>query len=98
MPSGGSVDAHMRRAARGGLKSFAKALEWDGEPPPEIAYLLGWYNERRARTLRGFAGEPVQFSEILAFKTLYELNVDPFDTWMLTRLDGLWLAAAAKVK
>ncbi len=59
-------------------------------------YLLDWYMEIRSATPAGMGYQGVSYQEILAFKTLYELDLDAFDADTLRRLDTVWLKSRPK--
>jgi hypothetical protein len=59
--------------------------------------LVDWYFELRSANPAGFGHhQPLTYSEILAFKTVYELDLDAFDVDTLRRLDALWLKLRPK--
>lgn len=84
-----------KRLAKAGNKKFAVAMR-KVKPPPEFAYILIWHGEIRRQALRGFHFEPLQLSEIEAYKNLFQLDVDPFDVAMILEIDQLWQAAQPK--
>ncbi len=63
-----------------------KPPEFDGR----LAYLLTWYREIRGKQQRGFHHEPIAFTEILAYFTLYQIEWDAFDVETLGLLDDVW--------
>lgn len=71
-----------------------KKPEFDGR----LAYLLTWYREIRGKQQRGFHHEPVAFTEILAYFTLYRLEWDAFDVETLGSLDDVWRNSLPKPK
>ena len=92
------VSDHLKRAAKH-LPRFATLLKAAPRlPPPEVAYLLFWYNELRSRAARGMHVEPVQYSEVQAYNALFDLRMDSFDIETLTHLDALWLKSVPKPK
>jgi hypothetical protein len=84
-------------AARLERKRRARGLKVEKVPevPEEFAHILFWYEEIRSQTLRGFRFEPIQFSEILAYREAHHLHerMDSFEIGLLTLLDGLWRKA-----
>lgn len=63
------------------------------KPPEEFAHILFWYGELRGANPYGFRFEPLSHTEILAYKTLYELEMDGLDVELLRRVDGIWMKA-----
>ena len=61
------------------------------KPPPDLAYLLGWYNDIRAGQSSGMSHNPLSHTEILAYRDLFDMDMDAFDVDTLRRLDALWL-------
>ena len=61
--------------------------------PDELAYLLLWYTEIRSAQSRGWRFEPVSYSEILAYRTLHQLDMTGWDVIILRRLDMVWQTA-----
>lgn len=60
--------------------------------------MLQWYEELRGSNSRGWHFEPISYSEILAYKTLHELEMDGIDVSLLIVLDGLWMKTQPKPK
>lgn len=52
--------------------------------------------ELRASNPAGMGHQAVSYSEILAFRTLYGIELDAFDLDTLRRLDALWLMLRPK--
>ena len=104
--SGGSADDHASRAARAPKtkeellatpltrrrvqKAKARVVSARHKPPEDLAYLLNWYREIRARNPRGMRAEPVPMSEILAYSTLYRLDIEDWEVDVVCRLDQTW--------
>lgn len=66
--------------------------------PERFAYLLFWYDELRGRAIRGMGIEPIQYTEIIAYRDIFSLDMDEFDVEMLCRLDIEWQLAQPKPK
>lgn len=79
-----SKDPKRRKAARAALKVI--------DVPDEFAHVFRWYVELRQQCARGFQFEPVQYSEILAYREAHELHahMGSFEIGLLTDLDTLW--------
>lgn len=60
------------------------------------AYIVAWYEEIRSHTPTGFGMQRIQFSEILAWKTLFEVETEPWEVDVMLNLDVVWLAALPK--
>jgi len=101
------MDVHMARRKRSEaraagdpnwrkIKAVApkKKPEFDGR----LAYLMTWYREIRGKQSRGYHHEPVAFTEILAYFTLYRLEWDAFDVETLGLLDDVWRNSLPKPK
>lgn len=54
--------------------SASKKLSRRPKPPPELEYLLTWYDSCRAGQGRGFEREPLSHQEVLAFRDLHGLQ------------------------
>lgn len=52
--------------------------------------------ELRSANPAGFGHQALTYSEIRAFRDLYGLDLDAFDTDTLRRLDALWLRLRPK--
>lgn len=79
-----------RRLAKAGVAGFERAEE-PVVLDREFQHLLVWYMDLRARTVRGFHTEPIQFSEIEAYGRIYKLDIEAFEVEMLCKVDGIWL-------
>jgi hypothetical protein len=99
---GSDFSAHRERLERWKARQAGRAYR---APPRgnrigighELAYLLLWYEELRAANQRDFGTPlPISFSEIQAYRELYELEMDAFDIETLRRLDVVWLNSQPK--
>lgn len=99
---GSTVSDHEKRAARW---HAARAKE-RGEAPPRkskriaaaltkthpLRYIFDWYLELRSAQGGGGMGvNPLSNTEILSYRTLYEIPMDVFDLDTLRRIDWVWL-------
>lgn len=66
------------------------------KPPPRIAYLFDWYMDLRGQQARGMHAEPLSHQEIAAWKSNFELHVEPWEVDVLVRLDRVWLKCLPK--
>lgn len=94
--SGSKVGDMVDRFLRNEAKALGRRVKIRRpKPPPELAYLIEWYEMIRSGMPRGMEVEPISHGEILAFLTLHDLMGDEtsFDVQMLRRLDGVWWKA-----
>jgi hypothetical protein len=66
------------------------------EPDFPLIYLLVYYEELRQANPVGFTVQPLSFTEILAYMTLYKVPYDAFDIETIRRLDVVWLKCLPK--
>lgn len=60
------------------------------KPPPELEYLITWYDHCRAGQARGMEVEPLSHQEIVAFAIGHQIVLESFETTILRQLDGPW--------
>lgn len=57
---------------------------------------MTWYDDIRARALRGQYLEPITWSEVMAYRQFLAMSgvqMEAFDCEMLCRLDSAWMGA-----
>ena len=92
---GAKFSDHEERLIR--LGYWKRPRQRRGKPNDhELWYLVEWYLELRSANPVGFGHGPIAYSEIIAFRDLYGLDIDAFDTDTLRRLDTLWLKLRPK--
>lgn len=62
----------------------------------DLLYLLTWYEEIRRANQVGLGVNPIPFTEILAYMTLYRIDWDGFDVETLRELDDVWVKCLPK--
>lgn len=94
--SGEKLDDHLTRLEkdkRWTATRVRKKRPWNDH---RLAYLIEWYRLIRSGAQSGFGHQPIAWSEMLAFRALFRLDVDPFDAEALRRLDVVWLKCLPK--
>jgi hypothetical protein len=65
--------------------------------PRELEYLLGWFWEiRSAVGGSGFGANPISFSEIKAWCDLTDIELSPWEVFVLKRMDNEFLKISNK--
>lgn len=82
--------ASVRKRAAAKKRKAAKVVEIP------LEYLLVYYEEIRQANPTGFSVQPIPFTEILAYVTLYRIPWDAFDIETIRRLDVVWLNCLPK--
>lgn len=79
-------------------EKYAHLIDEVVEPPPELAYILTWYDELRAQNANGWRFEPVGYEAILAYRALHDLEMDSDDVSLLVVIDVIWRNSQPKPK
>jgi len=66
------------------------------KPPPELGYLIVWYDDIRGGMPTSMGVNALSHSEIFAYRELHTMQMDSFDVDTLRRLDGVWLSCIPK--
>lgn len=91
MADGTSRGAHLRQAGKMlGDPSMGRNTV---EPPEELKYLVGWFEEiTKGRTGNGFGPNPISAMEIAAWCSFQGFILEPWEFEAMRRLDALWLS------
>lgn len=60
------------------------------------AYIVGWYEEIRRHTNADLGVKRLEFPHILAWRTLFEVETEPWEVDVILHLDYLWLRCIPK--
>lgn len=95
-PAGGGLLGPMPTAPAPKRKRRKKDAPTQKQIDHPWAYLVGWYEEIRNHTPAGLGLQRILFSEIRAWKDLYEVETEPWEIDALTRIDVVWFEALPK--
>ena len=96
------VSAHTSRLAKLGWKGLKKTPKPKTAPEQSVildhplGHLVDWYERLRRQNPRGLDLNPIAYSEIWAFRDLYDHEMDAFDIDTLEKLDAVWLNSLPK--
>lgn len=60
------------------------------------AYIVTWFEEVRNHTPAGMGLQRILFTEIKAWKELFEVETEPWEIDVMLRLDVVWFSALPK--